>query len=161
MAPTQAAQTIIFSRPGDYSVKLSAWIFLSENKQSFRAWKTQHFVFPGLKVALCSELQSQNLFPGCLGLWSQIKGLFYWNFMDDSWHWPFFSLDHEGEERVLLLFSLLLLYSRDILILKVNYTIQVYKVNLDLKNPLADLLWLIYHWTSANFSSSNSQLTKY
>jgi len=52
----------------------------------------------------------------------------------------FFSLDHEGEERVLLLFSLLLLYSRDILILKVNYTIQVYKVNLDLKNPLADLL---------------------
>lgn len=34
---------------------------------------------------------------------------------------------------------------------------QVYEINLNLQNPLVDLLWLVYH--SANFSES--QLTKY
>lgn len=58
-------------------------------------------------------------------------------------------LDHKEEERVLLLFSLVLLSSRDFFILKVNYTIQVYKINLDLENPLVDRLWPVYHWPSA------------
>lgn len=63
MAPIPAAQTIVISKPDDYSVKFSAWIFFSKNTQSFREWKMQCLVSQRLKVALCSEPQSWNLFP--------------------------------------------------------------------------------------------------
>lgn len=49
---------------------------------------------------------------------------------------------YEGEERVELMFSLVwfLLSQTAFIILQINNTIQVHKINLDLQNPLADLL---------------------
>lgn len=43
------------SRSDEYSVKLSAWIFLSKTTQSFGEWKTRSLVSQRLKVAPCSE----------------------------------------------------------------------------------------------------------
>lgn len=49
---------------------------------------------------------------------------------------------YEGEERVELMFNLVwfLLSQTSFIILQINNTIQVHKINLDLQNPLADLL---------------------
>lgn len=64
-------QTIAISRPEDYRVKLSVWIFFKKtlNTQSFRQWEMQFLVSQRLEVAL-------NLRAATCSLWlcSQIKG---------------------------------------------------------------------------------------
>lgn len=74
--------------------------------------------------------------------------------MDKSWNWSFLYLDHKGGKgAITAYFSLVLLSSRDFFILKVNYSIQVYKINLDLHNPVTDLFY--------NLLLLKSQLTNY
>lgn len=64
MALTPVAQTIAISRPDDYRVKLSAWIFFKET-QTHKAseWEMQFLVSKRLKVALNIRADTCSLAP--------------------------------------------------------------------------------------------------